>query len=249
MKPTPEKNAPKTLKAEDIVFSQGHGTRKQCRAMLAAGSVEFQMPGGTWNPLGIDDDLDPLHGHLRVNGMALPWLAEIHLILHKPPGYECSRQPSHHPSVFDLLPAPWVNRGLQAAGRLDADTTGLLIFSTVGGFLHGITSPKKHQPKVYRVGHAVPLSPAALQSLAAGVLLRGETEATLPASLEPLHPFETRITIHEGRYHQVKRMFAATGSAVIALHREAIGPLVMEPGLAPGCWRLMTPSEILGLQG
>jgi 16S rRNA pseudouridine516 synthase len=237
LKPQSSPNAPWT--AEEIVFSQGYGTRKECRQGIRSGRYFFAPAQGDERPLTLKDQLHPQGGTLRSGDISLPWLENIQLILNKPKGLECSHRPQHHGSVFDLLPTPWVHRGLEAAGRLDVDTTGLLLFGTDGQWLHQFTSPRKHIAKIYRVRHETPLTEADIRRLSQGFILKGETTATLPAQVEILEPTWTRLHIQEGRYHQVKRMFAAIGNPVLELHRESVGEFHLPPDLPEGKWRLI----------
>jgi 16S rRNA pseudouridine516 synthase len=232
------------VRAEDIVFSQGYGTRRECLALIRNNKVSFQSPVLQWNTVSVQDDFDPTGGRLRVLDSDLPWLDQVHLLLYKPLDYECSHAPSHHPSVFHLVPEPFIRRGIEIAGRLDADTTGLIVLSTDGQMIHHITSPKKHVPKTYRVTHTSALTDAAIQDLTSGIMLRSEKTPTLPAVVEVISETVTRITIQEGRYHQVKRMFAAIENKVLALHREKIGSQFEIGVLEPGTWRVISPVEL-----
>lgn len=175
----------------------------------------------------LDDELLTLQGHR-------------YLMLHKPAGYVCTREDSHHPTVFSLVDD---SDELHAAGRLDADTTGLVLLTNDGQWSHRITSPKKHCGKIYRVTLSEPLSSQQEKELAQGLMLNGETKATRPAQIERMSQTVVRLTIHEGKYHQVKRMFAAVGNQVTALHREQIGDIVLDKNLAPGQWRELTEVE------
>jgi 16S rRNA pseudouridine516 synthase len=163
-----------------------------------------------------------------------------YIMLNKPAGYVCTRDDSHHPNVFQLVTN---SQDLHAAGRLDADTTGLVLLTNDGQWSHRITSPKKQCGKIYRVTLAEPLSSQQEKDLIQGLILNGETKATRPAQIEHLSEMLVRLTIHEGKYHQVKRMFAAVDNQVIALHREQIGGIVLDQQLAPGAWRELTPAE------
>lgn len=171
-----------------------------------------------------------------------------YFMLYKPAGVVSVTTDALHPTVLDLI-RETRKEGLHAAGRLDLDTTGLVLITDDGGWSHRVTSPRRKCAKRYRVTLAEPLTPAAAAQLAAGIVLRGEDTPTAPASLEPLSATETWITISEGRYHQVKRMFAAVGNHVLALHRDRIGPVVLDPALAPGEYRPLTPIEIAALGG
>lgn len=173
--------------------------------------------------------------------IALP--GEVYLMLNKPEGVLSATRDSSQPTVNDLLPAELAKR-VHPAGRLDKDTTGLVLLTSDGQWSHRITSPRADCPKTYRVSLAERLSPGAITTLEAGVLLRGEDAPTRPAVVEPLSERELHLTIQEGRYHQVKRMLAAVGNHVTALHRVKIGKLVLDPSLAPGHYRALTDQEV-----
>lgn len=166
-----------------------------------------------------------------------------YLMLHKPLGYVCANSDSDQPVVVDLIRLPrW--QELQIVGRLDIDTTGLVLLTDDGQWNHRITSPRHECDKVYRVTTANPISNETAALFAAGVQLHGEKAPTRPAQLELLSSHEARLKIHEGKYHQVKRMFAAAGNLVVALHRESIGDIQLDPALAPGEYRALTEQEI-----
>jgi 16S rRNA pseudouridine516 synthase len=169
--------------------------------------------------------------------------ASRHFMLNKPAGVVCATRDRTQPTVMDLLP-PHEADGLVIAGRLDIDATGLVLLSEDGQWVHRVTAPRHKQPKVYRVCLAEPLAADAEKHLARGIFLKGENRRTLPAALERLGPNEVRLTVTEGRYHQVKRMFAALGNRVTALHRERIGPVALDPDLAPGESRRLSDEEI-----
>jgi len=166
----------------------------------------------------------------------------LYLMLHKPAGVLSATRDAHQATVLTLLP-PAIAARVHLVGRLDKDTSGLLLLSDDGAWSHRISSPRHHCAKTYRAQLAEPLVEHAEQRLAQGLMLRGETSPTRPASLQRLDDSCVRITITEGRYHQVRRMFAALGNHVLALHRERIGGLVLDPALAPGQWRALTPEE------
>lgn len=166
-----------------------------------------------------------------------------YLMLHKPLGYVCANSDSDYPVVVDLIRLPrW--QELQIVGRLDIDTTGLVLLTDDGQWNHRITSPRHECDKVYRVTTANPISANTAELFAAGVQLHGEKAPTRPAQLELISSHEARLKIHEGKYHQVKRMFAAAGNLVVALHRESIGNIQLDPALAPGEYRALTAEEI-----
>ncbi|QNF14075.1 16S rRNA pseudouridine(516) synthase RsuA [Aeromonas jandaei] len=166
-----------------------------------------------------------------------------YFMLHKPEGYVCSNEDPDHPTVFFLMDEPSMGK-LHVVGRLDLDTTGLVLVTDDGQWSHRITSPRHECAKTYHVWLADPVSPDAIALFAEGVLLRSETEKTRPAHLELLGECEARLTIHEGKYHQVKRMFAAIGNKVVGLHREQVGGLALDEELAPGEYRELTADEI-----
>lgn len=166
-----------------------------------------------------------------------------YLMLHKPLGYVCANSDSEHPTVLDLLDLS-NKTTLQIVGRLDIDTSGLVLLTDDGQWNHRITAPKNDCAKSYRVTTAEPIATATLAAFAEGILLRNEKKATRPAQLELLNPCEARLIIHEGKYHQVKRMFAAAGNHVTALHRESIGDINLDEDLEAGQFRSLTAEEI-----
>ncbi|MBF1996551.1 16S rRNA pseudouridine(516) synthase RsuA [Serratia symbiotica] len=166
-----------------------------------------------------------------------------YFMLNKPQGYVCSTDDPDHPTVLYFLDEP-VAYKLHAAGRLDIDTTGLVLMTDDGQWSHRVTSPKHHCEKTYLVTLEHSLAANTAQRFAAGVQLHNEKSLTRPAQLEKINDRQVRLTISEGRYHQVKRMFAAIGNRVIALHRERIGTIVMDKDLASGAYRPLTAEEI-----
>ncbi|WP_346798297.1 pseudouridine synthase [Halomonas sp. Bachu 37] len=191
--------------------------------------------------------LDIEQDRVSWNGATLELVGLRYVMMHKPTGVECTARRGLYPRVVELVDLPKAER-LQAVGRLDVDTTGLLLLTDDGHWSHRVSAPKKRCPKVYIATLATPWSEAqaqdAVERVAEGLLLDGEEELTHPAELEMLSPTQARLAITEGRYHQVKRMFAALGNHVETLHREAIGPLVLDESLAPGEWRELTADEV-----
>ena len=186
-----------------------------------------------------------------VDGREWPYRERAVVMLNKPSGYECSLKPRHHPSVMSLLPTPLRLRGLQPIGRLDEDTTGLLLLTDDGELNHRLTSPKWHADKVYHVSCKHELADDVTARLLAGVVLDDDPQAVRALAVEPLRGESgpaMRLTIGEGRYHQVKRMVAAVGNRVEALHRLQMGTLELEPSLEPGQWRWLTPQEEAALR-
>ncbi|WP_111655620.1 pseudouridine synthase [Isoalcanivorax indicus] len=212
-------------------------TRSQVRDLIRRGAVRV-------------DGQPRVRANLKLSGetvylddapLTLP--GHQYLMLHKPAGVVCSTDDPGHRTVLDLIPAA-LRRDLHSAGRLDLDTTGLVLLTSDGQWSHRITSPNSHCPKRYRVDTARPLTAEALAQLAAGVVLRDDPTPTRPAVVTPLNDTRLSLTISEGRYHQVKRMLAAVGNHVVALHREAIGAVELDAELPEGHWRALGRSEI-----
>ncbi|OOE88135.1 16S rRNA pseudouridine(516) synthase RsuA [Salinivibrio sharmensis] len=176
-------------------------------------------------------------------GRVLTLSGPRYFMMHKPAGVVCSHEDAFNPTVFVLLDEVNAEK-LHIAGRLDADTTGLLLFTDDGQWSHRITSPKHQCTKTYRVWLVDPISPETAPAFKEGVMLHGEKQPTLPATLEKVNDYEALLTIQEGKYHQVKRMFAAMGNKVDALHRESIGDLELDEDLEPGEYRPLTDQEI-----
>jgi 16S rRNA pseudouridine516 synthase len=234
-----------------LLRSQEFGGRKECLAMLKVGGVEWAHdPGDDTEPEDFDwkteqdgDRMLETAGlWIRFNGLALPVLPKLYLALHKPAGVECSHTPEAHESVFNFFPPPFITRGLQPVGRLDADTTGLLLLTDDGHFNHAVTSPRKKLWKTYRVRMKHPLTDEQVAMLETGVVLRDDPAPTLPAVVKRVSEHEADILITEGRYHQIKRMGAAVGNRVESLHRSAVGPLELGD-LPEGEWRFLTDEE------
>lgn len=164
-------------------------------------------------------------------------------MLNKPQGYVCSTDDPDHPTILYFMDVPVAHK-LHAAGRLDIDTTGLVLLTDDGQWSHRITSPKHHCEKTYLVTLELPLSPDTASQFAAGVQLHNEKDLTKPAVLEKITDHQVRLTISEGRYHQVKRMFAAVGNRVVQLHRERIGGIHLDSELEPGEFRVLSSQEV-----
>lgn len=225
------------------IANLGYGSRKDVTAMFREGRITH----ANGEVLYADDTLDEhaRHEEVRIDGEALDPPPGLLLMLNKPVGYTCSKKDKGQ-IVYDLLPPRFALRdpALSTVGRLDRDTSGLLLMTDDGTLLHRITSPKSHVPKVYEATLARPLRGDEQKIFASGKLkLESETTPLLPAELEVLEPQRTRLTLHEGRYHQARRMFAAVGNHVEALHRSSVGGLKLG-GLAPGQWRALGESEL-----
>ena len=230
------------MKLEQILFSQGFGARKLCRVLIAKGAVEVAGVACT----DAAAEWDVAGGAFEFSVDSVPWQyhAKAYLMLHKPADYECSQKPKSQPSVYSLLPAPLRNRDVQAVGRLDQDTTGLLLFSDDGQFIHRMTSPKHEVPKVYDVVTSEAVTDEQLARLLAGVVLDDSPDPVRALAGETTGPKKLRLTLTSGKYHQVKRMLAAVGNHVESLHRSRIGQLPMPADLASGKWRWLTPREL-----
>ncbi|MDX2013045.1 MAG: 16S rRNA pseudouridine(516) synthase [Myxococcaceae bacterium] len=227
------------MKLEKVLQSQGFGSRKQCRALIEGGRV--RVSGQAVDSAELEVTLEGLA--LEVDGVTWSCAERVYLALHKPIGVECSHTPSHHASVFSLLPSFLVERGVQTVGRLDADTSGLLLLSDDGPFIQRQTSPKWKVPKVYEVTCAEPVTAGQLERLRVGVVLSDDPSPASGAA-DLVDDRRLRLTITEGRYHQVRRMLAAVGNHVVALHRVAIGGFELPSELGPGAWVRITPERV-----
>ena len=238
------------MRLEDILYTQGFGTRRVCAGLIQQGFVS--VVGST--PTDSATEV-VAHGlHFTVQGVEWEYHEKAYVLLHKPAGTECSHKPSTWPSIYTLLPGPLRQRpqkgpiqGVQAVGRLDQDTTGLLLLTDDGQFIHRMGSPKHHVPKVYEVTTKHPVDTKQIDKLLAGVVLDDSPKPVRAAACEAPdlagNPTHLRLTLTEGKYHQVKRMVAAVGNRVEALHRSQIGGLTLG-GLAPGQWRWLTPEDL-----
>ena len=228
------------MQLRQVLFSQGFGTRRECEALVHAGLVALagRVAYDPAEELATDGLV------FSVRGQAWAFQAQALLMLHKPAGYECSRKPRHHPGVLSLLPPPLRQRGVQPIGRLDADTTGLLLLTDDGALIHKLSSPKQHVPKVYVANCAEPVSDAQVAQLLAGVVLHDDPLPVRAAACSAIGRQRLQLTLTEGKYHQVKRMVAAAGNHVTALQRTAFGALQLPAGLAPGQWRWVDRADI-----
>ena len=229
------------MRLAEILFTQGFGTRRECVARVCHGEVTID--GGVHDDP--DEDLDTSGLVFTVGGRDWPFRDKALVMLHKPVAYECSMKPRHHPSVMSLLPAPLRTRGLQPVGRLDQDTTGLLLLTDDGALIHRLTSPKRHVPKTYEIVARHPVHAAQIQSLQEGVVLDDDPAPVRAQAVEQTGERTLRLTLTEGRYHQVKRMVAAVGNRVDALNRCRVGALDLPADLAPGQWRWCEPADVL----
>jgi 16S rRNA pseudouridine516 synthase len=223
----------------DKLLSQATGLpRSHTKGLVMNGVV--QVDGMVVRDAGLNVNAAQ---QVQLDGAVLEWPRERYVMLHKPAGYVCSTEEPGHPLVAELIDTPWAAK-LHSAGRLDLDTTGLLLLTSDGQWSHALTSPRRSCVKTYLVQAKHPLETTLVQRFAEGLVLRDDARPTLPAQLEILDSHSARVRISEGRYHQVKRMFAACGNRVEALHREAIGTLVLDPQLQPGEWRELSGHEV-----
>ena len=239
------------MRIEEILYTQGFGTRRVCAGLVQQGLV--RVAGTVVADPAAEFETEALR--FAVQGTEWAYHEKAYLMLHKPPGTECSQKPSTYPSIYTLLPSPLRLRpnkgavqGVQAIGRLDQDTTGLLLLTDDGQFIHRMGSPKHHVPKVYEVGTKHAIDDAQVARLLAGVVLDDDPKPVLAAACEAVGPLHLRLTLTEGKYHQVKRMLAAVGNRVETLHRSRIGPLALPEDLAPGQWRWLDPTQVEALR-
>ena len=228
------------MQLERLLQKHGFGTRKGCRGLIRDERVAV-------NGQICDDpfaDIPTADLVFSVDGVDWPYAEFASLMLNKPAGYECSRKPQHHPSVLELLPRPLRERDVQPMGRLDEDTTGLLLITDDGQLNHQLSSARRKVPKIYLATTKHPLDQAQIDQLLTGVLLNDEPEPIAAAGAEIVGDHLLRLTVTEGKYHQVKRMVAAVGNRVEALHREAVGQLSLPDDLPPGEWRWLTPADL-----
>lgn len=225
-----------------LLQSQGFGSRKLCRTMVEDGRV--QVDGETCDDPAADFATDGTV--LTVDGAKWVCRERVYLAVNKPANTECSHRPQHHPSVFSLLPPQLVHRGVQCVGRLDQDTTGLLLMSDDGAFIHALSSPKKQVSKVYQVTTRHPVQAGQIGALLEGVLLHDEPKPIAALACEQVATHVLLLTIAEGKYHQVKRMIAAAGNRVEHLHRIAVGPWRLDEALAPGSWQWIDAAALHG---
>ena len=235
------------MQLQDILYSQGFGTRRVCAGLIQQGLVQVYPSPDSSVPLSCTDSAAEFVAEglrFRVQGVDWPYHEKAYVLLHKPLATECSQKPSTYPSIYTLLPSPLRLRpqkgavqGVQAVGRLDQDTSGLLLLTDDGKFIHRMSSPRHHVPKVYEVTLKHALDEKQLQKLLAGVVLDDDPKPVKAAAAEKVAEHHLRLTLTEGKYHQVKRMVAAAGNHVVGLQRIAFGALQLPAELAPGQWR------------
>jgi len=212
--------------------SQGVGSRKVCLAIIEDGEAFIDGEVCT-KP---KQKVDPERVTFLFEGELCTWQERVVIMMHKPLGYECSARPQFHPSVLELLPAIYRARGVQPIGRLDVDTSGLLILTDDGQLIHRVTHPKRHVPKVYEVTAVDPITPEQLTGLMSEIELNDEPRPVHALEVALLDTHKVKLVIDEGRYHQVRRMLAAVGNRVDKLARTQVGNLSLPADLAAGQW-------------
>ena len=227
-----------------LLANLGYGSRKDVQALISSGKVE--LDGNLLKDVGTKVAVTAdLPERMTIRGRPVDPPAPLVLIMHKPLGVVCSHKEDGE-RIYDLLPKRWQIRdpGLSTVGRLDKDTSGLILITDDGDYLHRVISPKRHVPKTYLATLDRPLKGSEGALFSAGeLMLEGEEKPLLPAELVVIDSHHARLTITEGRYHQVRRMFAATGNHVVELHRERIGGLPLPEDLEPGAHRILTAAE------
>ncbi|MCU0778972.1 MAG: rRNA pseudouridine synthase [Akkermansiaceae bacterium] len=231
------------MKLVKLLANLGYGSRREVQRLIGSGAVTDDSGG----VLGEGDF--PPHDQIRFRDEPLDPLFPLTLMLNKPDGCTCSAD-DPGAVIYDLLPERFAHRnpGLNPVGRLDKDTTGLLLLTDDGKLLHKIIHPKSHCLKVYHAVLDRPLAGHEAELFASGkLILHNETKPLLPAGCEKIADREALVTLHEGRYHQVRRMFAAAGNHVTALKRISIGGLKLPGDLAEGEWRALTAEDLAAL--
>ncbi|WP_282009221.1 pseudouridine synthase [Brevundimonas aveniformis] len=229
-----------TMRLDKLLGSMGYGSRRDIAALARLGAITLDGRDLTDASARIAVTPD-LPDRMTVDGEPVDPPPGVVILLNKPLGVTCSHKEAG-PLVYDLLPTRWRARdpAISTVGRLDKETSGLLLMTDDGDLLHRIISPKRHVAKVYRAILARPLNGTEGALFASGqLMLEGDDKPLKPAELEVISPTEARLTVTEGRYHMVRRMFAAAGNHVEALHRERLGGLCIPADLQPGQWRLL----------
>ena len=229
------------LTLDRILQSQGFGTRKWCGGLVADGEVSIAGQTITDSRVAIET------GGLvfRIFGESWAYREHIYIALNKPADFECSRKASHHPGVLTILPEQFTRRDVQPVGRLDHDTTGLLLMSDDGPFIHAQSSPRRHIPKVYAATTHDPVTPELVAKLLSGVKLHDEPAPLAAVTCRMVDSHRIEIVLEQGKYHQVKRMLAAAGNHCVALRRTQIGGLKLDTlGLAEGEWCYLDDTQL-----
>ena len=237
-----------TARVDKLLSSMGYGSRTEMARMAKAGGI--MLDGVDLTDVTKRIPITPdLPSRMEIDGEPLDPVPGLVILLNKPLGMTCSHK-EDGALVYDVLPERWMRRdpAISTIGRLDKQTSGLLLLTDDGDLLHRVISPKRHVKKVYRATLARPLNGTEGDLFASGhLMLEGEDKPLSPAELEVVSPTEALLSVTEGRYHQVRRMFAATGNHVEALHRERLGSLTLPADLAPGEWKLLNADEIASI--
>lgn len=232
------------MQLDRILQSQGFGSRKECRKMIRDGEVKVAGEIAT-DPFAEYDEAGFV---FEVGDWEWEYAEKVYVVLHKPAGYECSHKPAHNESVYHLLPEPLVARNVQSVGRLDVDTTGMLLFSDDGQFIHAIANAKRHVTKSYRAITATEVEDAQIEALLNGVVLDDEPEPIKALQVTKTSERSLELVIDHGKYHLVRRMIAAAGNHVEQLHRFAVGGLSLEdeslPDLEVEDWCYLRPKHL-----
>ena len=229
-----------TMRLDKLLANLGLGSRSEVKALLKAGRVRVMGTAVKDGAAAVDPARE-----ITVDGQALDTRLTRHLMLHKPAGVLTAREDNRQKTVMDLLPPVYTSLGCMPVGRLDKDTTGLLILTTDGELAHRLIAPERHVDKIYLATVDGSLDERDVNAFSAGIPLKDFT--CLPARLEILAPNLGRVTVREGKYHQIKRMFGAVGKPVVTLHRQSFGPLTLDEAFAPGDFRELTEREIAAL--
>ena len=229
---------------ERILHNQGFGSRKLCRIMII--NEEITVNGEMCDDPSASFELDNLQ--YTIKGEPWDYKEKSYLMMHKPGNYECSHKTQHHPTIYSLLPHPLVERGVQCIGRLDEDTTGLILISDDGQFIHKMSSPKYKVPKVYEVTCKHPINDEQIDHILSGVQLVDEDAPIAALTCTRISDHVIHMTLAEGKYHQVKRMVAAISNRVEGLKRIKIGELDLPQDLKVGEWRWLSERDMMALK-
>ncbi|MEI6800393.1 MAG: pseudouridine synthase [Pseudomonadota bacterium] len=238
----------KTSRVDRLLSSMGYGSRTEMARMAKAGGITLDdaLVLDVSERIPVTPDLPT---RMQIDGEALDPVVGLVVLLNKPLGMTCSHKEDGG-LVYDILPQRWKRRdpAISTIGRLDKQTSGLLLLTDDGDLLHRVISPKRHVKKTYRATLAKPLDGTEGRLFASGhLMLEGDDRPLAPAELQVVCPTEALLTVTEGRYHQVRRMFAATGNHVTHLHRESVGGLTLPVGLMPGQWKLLEHDDIAAI--
>ena len=235
----------KAFRLDGWLADAHQGSRSECRNMVRRGRVTVNGNKERNISFSVNDDM-----LICVDGIAItaPRRSPLTVIMHKPLGYACSNDEREAPLIGELVPKQWINEGLNSIGRLDRETSGLLLMTTDGPLLHRLIHPKRKVGKRYQLTYSGTLCTNAMQLVTTGLVLEGDPKPCLPASLEIHENGRATMILHEGRYHQVRRMIQNLGGEVITLHRDRLGFLDLPADLEPGMVREIQTDELLAAQ-